>query len=371
MAAFVIILAAVVVVLAAQVAWFVKHPRVVEVPVSVPISVPVAAPKQPAAPLPGPSAPTQPQPSVRVVTKYLREPEPEIPAHGSEHLTEPQALPDPPLGLPDSTVDGVRLGTLSVRAAAVRGEVGRRDGRLRRQVAEIAILDTFNPPVLLSAVAAGRPTARYSQLGAVHAIRAVYNRLTDRSALIDQAWRETVDGDEDGESAAFLAGQLRAVTAALTEPLAEAARRRDQPPEAVATQLTCLLSRIGDTVGDTRRRAHLAFGVGGGPVLSIRSGSGWSAIERGGTGQPAGHRYLPFDHADTWLRHFATDPGDLLVVCSATSDGPIRRRSDRLSRDWAQAPSFAGFLHQVGLPDDVSRDDRAVVCLWEAAPRDE
>src|SRR5215472_1238915 len=90
------------------------------------------------------------------VTEYARPDDIPAPGIGGDHMADPQALPDTPGALPDSAVDGVRLGNLYVRAGAVRGVAGRSKGDLRRQVAEISVLDMLVPPVLLSAVAAGQ-----------------------------------------------------------------------------------------------------------------------------------------------------------------------------------------------------------------------
>ncbi|WP_173041393.1 hypothetical protein [Phytohabitans flavus] len=76
---------------------------------------------------------------------------------GGEHHGEVQALPDEPDTIPDSVVDGARFGRLVARAGATRGAVPRRDRRLRRQHAALAVINRCDPPLLLSAVAAGRP----------------------------------------------------------------------------------------------------------------------------------------------------------------------------------------------------------------------
>jgi hypothetical protein len=351
--------------------WMLGHPRTVpgpervrEVPVPGPVrikevsvpgpvrtkEVPVPGPVRiKEIPVPGPERVKE----VRVV-EYLRSEDVPVSAIGSE-LAEPGALPEPPGALPDSAVDGVRLGELTVRAGAVRGVRGRGDAALRRQVAEISILDMFVPPALLSVVAAGRSGARFSQVGAAQCARSVHTRLAAHASELDELWRDATGGDATSQRR--LDGLLRIVAASLTDPLEGAARRRDTTVDAVATQLTCLLSRIGDTP----RRAHLAFGVGAGPVLVAPPGVGWPGVER--TGRDAD--YLPQDHKTTWSRLLWTTPGDLVVVCTSSAGSLLDSAGDQLRAGWAEPPSLIGYLYQLSGPDGSATDDRAVVCLWE------
>lgn len=278
-------------------------------------------------------------------------------ARASEQLADPQALPEPPDTLPDSAMDGVRLGELYVRAAAVRGERSRRDGKVRRQVASICVLEMFAPPALLTVVAAW-PDARLSQIGAVQATRSLHSKLTGRAVEIDEMWRAASAGAEGARER--LIRLLRGVTAALSEPLIEVARRRDSPPESVATQVTCLLTRIGDTSS----RQHLGFGVGEGSVLvNDRRTTAWSPVPLAGDDRNG--KVLPHDHAAMWFASFQTTPGDLVTVCGPATSRLIERIGESLAAEWLTPPSMLRYLVQLSLADDAHHDDRAAVSLWE------
>jgi hypothetical protein len=375
----VIVLALAVLGLGGWVIWLRGHPRVIlgpgrEVRVPVPgpvqikeIRVPVPGPVQvKEVPVPGPveiktvEVPGPVQIKEVRVTEYVRPDDVPPAAVVGRQLSDPRALPDTPGALPDSAVDGVRLGDLTVRAAAARGVSGRIDAGLRRQVAEISVLGMLVPPVLLSVVASGRRGVQYGQIGAVQATRSLHTKLANRAAELDRLWQQAIAGDANAEQR--LDVLLHEVTASLTDPLAEAARRRDAAPDGVAVQLTCLLSRIGDT----SVRQHLAFGVGPGPVLRAGPGSGWLPVT-----DPTGRDgdYLPHDHKATWSQSLQTSPGDLLVLCTSSTARLLDRAADQLRADWATPPSFVGFLHQLGLVDNLLSDDRAAVCLWEGGAR--
>jgi hypothetical protein len=341
--------------------WLRSHPKVVpgpaqRIPVPGPVQIEqVEVPVEVVVEVPGPEQIKE----VRI-TEYVRPDDVPAAAVLGSQFSDPRALPDTPGALPDSAVDGVRLGQLAVRAGAMRGTSGRIDASLRRQVAEISLLGMLVPPALLSVVTAGRRGAQFGQLGAVQATRSLHTKLANRAVELDRLWQQAATGDTDAEQR--LDALLREVTASLTDPLAEAARRRDATSDAVATQLTCLLSRIGDT----SLRQHLAFGVGPGPVLRAGQGADWLPIT-----DPTGRDgdYLPDDHKATWSGLAQTSPGDLLVLCTSSTARLLDRASGQLRADWATPPSFVGFLYQLGMVDNRLSDDRAAVCLWEGPAR--
>jgi hypothetical protein len=294
------------------------------------------------------------------VVEYVRADDVPVAAIDGGQFPDPRALPDVPGSLPDSAVDGARLGQLTVRAGAVRGTSGRTDAGLRRQLAEISVLGMLVPPALLSVVASGRRGAQFGQVGAVQATRSIHVKLAARAAELDRLWSQAAGGDADAERR--LDTLLREVTASLTDELGAVARRRDATADAVATQLTCVLSRMGRQLGDTPLRQHLAFGVGPGPVLRAGREAGWLPIAAA-TGRDGD--YLPDRHPATWSGRVQTAPGDLLVLCTSSTARLLDRASDQLRADWAAPPSFVGFLYQLGLAVSALSDDRAAVCLWE------
>jgi Protein phosphatase 2C len=289
--------------------------------------------------------------------------EPEIVLPGAEYLTDPEALPDVPDAVPDTMADGARFGRLTVRAATVRGDAARGNARVRRQAVSLAVLDSFSPPVLVSAVAAGRPAGRRSQLGAVQACRSIQYKLADAARNIEAAWPGVIDGDPEAatQMAAALAGAMRGVV----DPINEVARSRGLAPDDIATELTCLLTRLGDSPS----RAHIAFGVGTGPVLVLRSGGVLDT--QLDPGQPTGRSaaLLPMAPEEMRWKSFATAPGEVALACTATTERLLCQESfaKYLADDWqVSPPSLISFLAQLSILDRICRDDRAAAGLWES-----
>lgn len=306
--------------------------------------------------------PPQPAPPAPVIRQ---EPTPPPAPAPLADLAAPRALPnlsnvlDPQ---PDSTVDGARLGRMVVRAAATRGEFNRLDALVRRQAATVTVLSKFDPPVLLSCVAAGLPSSEHSHLGAVQACRTLHGRLNERAATLalDAAWKDTngavSSADED------VRRLLRDAVAEVGKSLTLAAAGRNMEPEMVSTSLTFLLSRLGDTP----RRQHLVASVGGGVLLRM-SGEGTWSTEYEATPPTAA---LP-ENADlvTW-RAVNSGPHDVLVLCSATTASFLQRDKVKasLTAGWQGAPpdlvQFFWYLNQA----DPAREDHAAVGIWELPP---
>ena len=303
------------------------------VPAPAPVPAPPAAPARPPAPEPLPD------------------------------LAAPRALPNVTDSQPDSTVDGARLGRVAVRAGATRGELNRLDGLARRQAVGVTVLSKFDPPALLSCVAAGLPGSEHSQLGAVQACRTLHGRLNERatSLALDAAWKDA--GANVATARDELRRLLREAAAEVGKSLTLTAKSRNLEPESVSTSLTFLLSRLGDTP----RRQHLVAGVGDGVLLRMSSNGKWSTDHAEAAQPLAG---LP-DNADLigW-QTAETGPGDVLVLCSATTASFLQRDkiSAGLIADWQAAPPdlvrFFWYLNQT----DPAREDHAAVGIWELPP---
>ncbi|RCG27893.1 hypothetical protein DQ384_25565 [Sphaerisporangium album] len=303
---------------------------------------------------------------VEVIRYVEREEEPETPP-GAEHLADPEALPDVPDAVPDSVVDGARFGRLTVRAASVRGEHARQNAQLRKQTVSLAVLELFDPPVLLSALAAGRPNSRRSQVGAAQVCRSVQHRLSEAAPDLDAAWRAAVTGAPDASG--LLDRLLGDVALRLVDPLTEAARRRALGPEDIATDLTCLLTRLGDG----QRREHLAFGIGAGSVTVLRTDGTLAPAYGPEEGGPERTKELLPMHpgALRWDR-FSTTAGEVAVACTASTarllSGP--RFAERIAPEWLDGPpALIRFLGGLAVPEPQSRGDRSMVGLWEKKAR--
>jgi hypothetical protein len=335
-----------------------------DAPLPSPPTVSITVPP-PTVTLPPAPAPELPLPASGRRARRLLSLEPDIPAARLGSLGDPQALPDAPDSLPDSTLDGARLGRMVVRAVAVRGEIGRLDAVVRRQATWVGALNKFDPPVLLSSVAAGLPDSSHSQLGAVQACRSLQGRLADRATAtaVDAAWKEAESGTPGAEEE--LRKLLRGVLASVSGSLTRVAKERALAPEAVTTEFTFLLSQLGDT----SRRRHLVAGVGGGVVLRLSPDGTWTTeYSEADDGDGQSRAALP-DQADlvSW-RTLNTGPGDLLVLCSATTASFLARDQVRadVTAGWRGGPpDLIRFLWYLSQRDQIRREDRAAVGIWE------
>jgi hypothetical protein len=306
----------------------------------------------------------------REVTKYVEVPkevtppvqpsEPDALLRRADDFADPAVLPEVPDGVTDSIADGARYSSVTVRAASTRGESSRKEGRLRRQSTAMAVLRQFNPPVLISVVAAGQPGARAPQVGAAQACRSVQHKVADAAAEIQEAW--PAGTGQDDRIGRCLYDALRAMEGQLTD----AALVRGLHPREIATELTCVLTRLGDG----ERRSHLAFGVGRGLVFAQRPGEAPRAVLSPEAGAPLA--VLPdAPEAVRWSR-FETAPGDLVVACTASTVALLNQNDFQkavLSEWLAGAPGLSRFLAQLNHLDQFCTDDRTAVALWEVKPR--
>jgi hypothetical protein len=314
--------------------------------------------------LPPPAAPRLPAPPVsapRVSGPRIRPARPTAPDRLP--TATPGALPDTPDPVPDSTADGARLGRLVVRSAATRGERGRLDAMVRRNESWTSVLHKFEPPVLLSCVTSGVSASDRSYLGAAQACRSLHGRLTERATAvaIDAAWKNS-DAHGDGVTAE-LQRLLRGIAAGVGNSLTLLANGRSLEPEELATDLIFLLSRLGDSP----RRQHLVAGVGDGVLLRLTRDGEWSQETPAAGSVPA---VLPGNVDQVRLRQLATEPGDVLVLCSGTT-APFLQRDEEdgavVRSDWNSGPpDIIRFLWHLNLADPVEREDRAAVAIWES-----
>ncbi|MEV6982658.1 hypothetical protein AB0M95_15540 [Sphaerisporangium sp. NPDC051017] len=179
---------------------------------------------------------------------------------------------------------------------------------------------------------------------------------------LDAAWRAAVAG---GPAASGLLDRLLGdVVLRLVDPLTEAARWRALGPEDVATDLTCLLTRLGDGP----RREHLVFGVGAGSVTVLRTDGPAQAYGPEEGGPERGKELLPTSPGAVRWERFSTTAGEVTVACTASTtrllSGP--RFADRIAAEWLDGPpALIRFLGHLALPEPQSRGDRTAIVLWE------
>lgn len=275
---------------------------------------------------------------------------------GGLRPVEPAGLPGGRDVVPDSVVDGADLGSLTVRAASVRGDHHRQEPSFRRDAYTIEPLtDGFTVPNLVSVVAAGNPNGSIAQTGAALACRSVVTQLGKLGGSIDAAW--------NGQPGLDLSELLRPVCNVVASRLTELAQSRQVPEAESAVELVCLVSQLGDTPA----RRHLAFGIGGGEVFRCTD-QGWKLVfsAQQGMGKPA---VLPGGHQRLQAAMVESRPNDVLLVASHAAAQLLAGRDSGafFAEQWRQGPrDLVEFLWQFSARTPGTAKDRTAVCLWDS-----
>ncbi|MGH3810942.1 MAG: protein phosphatase 2C domain-containing protein [Pseudonocardiaceae bacterium] len=275
---------------------------------------------------------------------------------GGLRPVEPAGLPGGHDVVPDSVVDGANLGSLTVRAASVRGDHHRQEPNFRRDAYTIQPLTGgFAVPNLVSVVAAGNPNGSVAQTGAALACRSVVTQLGKLGGSIDAAW--------NGQPSIDLRELLRPVCNGVANRLTELAQSRQVPEAESSVELVCLVSQLGDT----SERRHLAFGIGGGVVLRCTD-QGWQLVfsAQEGPGKP---EVLPGGHQALRVGMVESRPDDILLVASQATAQVVTSRDSGafFAGQWRQGPrDLVEFLWQFSARTPGTARDRTAVCLWDS-----
>lgn len=235
--------------------------------------------------------------------------------------------------VPDTVLDGLAHGPLTVRAVSTRGTAARRQGLPRTESVFTARFGRGAGELLLLAVAGGGPAARSACLGLAAAI---------------------------GESSDRLAADVRAARVHFLKPglkrLTDRACRFR--PAGGGSAVRCLLLS-----GDPECRLRVFFGIGPGGLFRLRDGR-WQDLDPAFAGAAAARHVFRF-HAGT------ARPGDALVLCSEAPAAALRGEpefgrmlADRWSPD-GTPPGLADFLADAAAPVAGSIGDRSVVAVWD------
>jgi serine/threonine protein phosphatase PrpC len=321
-----------------------------------------------------PSAPAPQEPAARVpilgVPPYSG---PKPPLYPPEPRGAPAVRHDPTAALiPDMVVDGAAYGSLTVRAASVRGDSHRYQSEPRQDSVAVTRIGASGTgtgapgpdELLLLAVADGVGSAARSHIGSQEACRLVAMHLDAASADLAEALRA---GDQNG-FAALVEQAVRHVGTLL----AHNARERGDDPAAYATTLRALLVPLDPRIST---RGFLAVGDGGTALLR---GGAWTLSltdpEQDGDGMiDTRTAALPLSHLVRTQFLGPVTPGDVLVLCTdglstaLAGDGGMR---DFLGSAWGAGtvPGPADFLWQLQYRVKSYDDDRTAVVLWEGTP---
>ncbi|WP_151482960.1 protein phosphatase 2C domain-containing protein [Streptomyces albicerus] len=283
---------------------------------------------------------------------------------------EPRGVPavrhDPTAALiPDMVVDGAAYGSLTVRAASVRGDSHRYQSEPRQDSLAVALIGAPGPEgLLLLAVADGVGSAARSHVGSQEACRLAAIHLDTVSAELGAALRA-------GDQSRF-AELVDAAVGRVGTLLTHHSYERGDDPAAYATTLRALLVPLDPEI---RTRGFLAVGDGGTALLRDAQ---WNLSltdpEHGGDGMiDTRTAALPYSHRARAQLLGPVLPGDVLVLCTDGLSTPLAGDDgmrDFLRSAWGAGavPAPADFLWQLQYRVKSYDDDRTAVVLWEGTP---
>ncbi len=307
-------------------------------------------------------------------------------------VTDPEDLRDV---VPDTVLEGARYGTLTLRAASLRGDAARYRGEPRRDALLAVRFGTGDSALILVAVASGQRAAP----GAHRVARELCEWIA--GAVGGNQARLTEDIHTANRGA--LSSGLHRLTDRAYGRLRAGATVRGLAPADHTASVRCLLLPAHPAC-----RTRVFFGVGDGGLFRLRDGV-WQDLEPDGgerdtvggpvigygSGRPpvqrAAHepqhpQQAPDPDADPdptpppesepvhgpfRFRASVARPGDTLLLCSAGLAEPLRGEAalaDRLAERWdtAEAPGLAAFLADAQTGVKGYADDRTAAAVWEA-----
>ncbi|MEU4890533.1 MULTISPECIES: protein phosphatase 2C domain-containing protein [Streptomyces] len=190
---------------------------------------------------------------------------------------EPTALPEAdPKDLddlvPDTVLDGARYGTMTLRAASLRGDSARYRGEPRRDALLTARFGSGDQALLLIATATGGRAAEDAHRAAADVCRWV-------AEAVGRAHVRLADDIREGRRGALKSGLHRLTDRSYGKLRARAAELGLQPA-AYTSGLRCLLLPV-----DPACRTRVFFGIGEGGLFRLRDGE-WQDLEPSVPAQP-------------------------------------------------------------------------------------
>ncbi len=280
--------------------------------------------------------------------------------------------------VPDTTLDGGRYGTLTLRAVSHRGDAARRRGDVRRDALLTARFGAGRHALLLVAVATGRPAAEGAH-------RAARDACTWIGGAVGRSYTRLAEDIRTDRRGALKSG-LQRLTDRSHGKLRGRAPEHGAAPQQYPAALRCLL-----LPADPDCRTRVFFGVGAGGLFLLRDGA-WQDLEpstdhvsgeaadddtaglpRPASGPPHGAypaespvRPEPFLFRTAFAR-----PGDTLLLCSAGLAEPLREEpafAARLADRWsaAEPPGLVDVLDAAQHRVEGHPKDRTAVGVWES-----
>ncbi|MEU5268420.1 protein phosphatase 2C domain-containing protein [Streptomyces hygroscopicus] len=281
-------------------------------------------------------------------------------------------------------LEGARYGTLTLRAASVRGGSARYRGEPRRDALLVTRFGTGDSALVLAAVASGQRAAP----GTHRAARELCEWIAEAVGRNRARLTEDVHTANRG---ALVSGLHRLTDRAYGRLRADAAGRGLAPADYTAS-VRCLLLPAHPAC-----RTRVFFGTGDGGLFRLRDGV-WQDLEPAETEPEPAPASTPASastpapvsapdpasasapapasaptpaSAPFRFRASVARPGDTLLLCSAGLAAPLRGEAalaDHLAERWgaAEPPGLSAFLADAQTGVKGYAADRTAVAVWEA-----
>lgn len=271
-------------------------------------------------------------------------PEPLVIGRPSRFKIEPGELPSLDVSCPDTILDAASAPGLVIRAASLRGDSHRYEGRPRQDAMG---LWRTSGRVVLACVADGLGSATLSHLGAATACDAARDHLRVRP---DEEAQETAER----------------YFSRIAEAIEEKAAERGVDAADLGTTFLAAVIKVG--LDGSPHHAWL-MRVGDCEAMLLHKGL-WAPLFDSGLEAPVTTsvtQALPGDAAHVAIRNVKLEPGDMLLLCTDGLSKPMRGEgvSAQLAEWWGkEPPSMTDFFWQFSFRARTHDDDRTAVCVW-------
>ncbi|MDT0326864.1 protein phosphatase 2C domain-containing protein [Nocardiopsis lambiniae] len=267
-------------------------------------------------------------------------------------------LPGQEWAVPDTVVDEADYERVRLRAASLRGDKHRYEGRTRQDAFGMYEVEHRGERFVLLCVADGVGSRSRSHRGAAYASRCFRAAVAEHIGEIIVRDASMADVREWG----------RRMLGIVARGMIDFADKEGFPAEDLSTTLTVSLIH---GISGSGPAWYMTWGIGDSPVFLLRDGV-WEPRPGASDGDPiivdTRTDALPGRVSTVHMTDGTLAPGDVLVLCTDGLAGPMAADAvaDRLAEWWGsgRVPGRMEFAWQLDFQAKSYSDDRTAVCVW-------